>query len=527
MSQSSPSDNDNDNHKHKHQSKKRKLNKNGQELERKREKKQQQDDEPKDQFESEFHQAENKQYFYHENPNTGVKTRLRGIVKIQEALFYPSYDYYTCVANDKQIKFKNTLMGVDTIQTDTFFMDVSKFEAAAKFSVFKYGGRSQEEGIMVDDHITAIIKRKTIHTKEEFPTDEDGFILTKQNKMKVSRTTWRRCHPLAQKFIKYMLQNDYVPLDAQVPVGDNELGICTAIDSVWRNTLTRGIALVETKKYNRNYYMLSNDTMRAPYHETELIDEKGNVVYHNRDTKQIVSKSDPFATPTMVQLTNSPLNQHQLQMAWGYKLWQTSLGEHKVSEVFTVQLDGGTPQRFDLRDWALDQDKWDKSLPRLKKLMDKQNAARAIKLEKEMEERERREREKEEREELKQRAIEQKQEGKRQTSEQKKRERDAEKEIKKAIKDREREVKKRQSELTKELKQQERKRAQEEKKEQKRKETEIRKRERQEQKAKEKAEKLAQKIREKAESLKSGSSSSLSSKAKGTKRKRNLDYDSD
>lgn len=437
-------------------------------------------------FNSEFEQAENKQFYLHRNPLNGIETRLRGIVKLQKSLFYASYDYETCVASDKKRKFKNALMGVDTIHQDTCYIDTAKFEAAAKYSVVKFGQRGLNEGQMVDDHVTLMINGEPIiDTQDEYPVDEDAFIMMKKAGMTVSRTTIRRSHPLSQKFIKFMLSSGYEPLAAQVVVGDNELGIATAIDSVWRKKSTGKIALVELKKYNRNYYCLSNDVMRKPYHETERLDEHGNFIFKKN---QDGSESKELE---MDELTNCPLNQHQLQLGWGYKLWNISLGEFEVSEAFIIQVDGGTPQRYDLQEWAIKNDTWNKALLRMAKLNEKLNIKRAIKLKQAIDEKARHERYVSFVNELKLQAVEEKNEEKKQIAEEKKAKREADKKVLKSIKNKEKEAKKRQRDLQKELKQQERKKIQEDKKEAKRKEMEAKKKAKEDEKAKQKAEKLS------------------------------------
>lgn len=303
--------------------------------------------EEKSEFQSEFTFDPSKKCYIHTNCITGKQTRLRGIVKLLAALFYPSYDFQTCISADKFNKFKRDMLGMDTVKTDTARVDTMKFEPAAKYASKTKG---MDEGKLIDDHVTCIIQNKPIETEEQYPVDETTFKLIKSVGLKITRKSIRRTHPLAQKFMRTMIEWGYTPLAAQVVVGDVDLGIVTAADSIWYNTKTMEKAMVEMKKYHGSYYDLYNDQMRIPY------------------------KS----------INNSPHNQHQLQLGWTRKLYDQTLPNAPISECFVVQLDAGPPQRHDLEDWVLEEKAIQKTLPRLDKLMTKLNATRLKKWKKAM-----------------------------------------------------------------------------------------------------------------------------------------------
>lgn len=423
------------------------------------------------------------------DPATFKQTRLRGIVKLLEALFYKSYDFQTCIAADKYNKFKREMLGMDQVKSDTAKIDTFRFEAAAKFGASKTHVKGLEEGKMIDEHVTCLIQNKPIMNEYEFPVDEVAYQLMKTKAgLKVTRKTMKHTHPLAQKFMRCMLEWGYTPECAQPSVGDVELGIATAPDNFWRNQETKGLAMVELKKYNRSYYDLSNDVMKAPYQY--YIDPK---------------------TKKKIDIRNSLHNQHQLQLGWTFRLCQGSISKatmDQVDEIFIIQLDAGMPLRHDLEPWVLGDERFEKSIPRLEKLMNKLNKQRTIKLKRAMlkkqiqqwkkaaeeaEQQEAKDEKKREKEEKKQQLLLQRQE-------------------KKELKERERQVKKREKEMERAAKKAEKERVMKERKEAKAREVEFRKQER-----------LSQK--RKASSNKSSSSSKKSQVKKRRKEPSSSDSD--
>jgi hypothetical protein len=170
-----------------------------------------------------------------------------------------------------------------------------------------YGGArllwGQRGGSTVDRQLNCAINNQPLRgTRADGSFDTFAFTETEYETAArcipgLSRVTMSRLHPQSRMVIEVMDRHGYEAVQAQVPVGDLDIGLATACDSIWRHRVLGLLILVELKKCETYYYTHETGMMEAPFEDQP----------------------------------NHTLNQHQLQLAFT---------KHLFEKTYNTRLDG-------------------------------------------------------------------------------------------------------------------------------------------------------------------------------------------
>lgn len=125
----------------------------------------------------------------------------------------------------------------------------------------------------------------------------------------------------AKQFWALMVQQGWQPVAAQLPVGCVARRIATAVDVVCRRVSDNAVVLLEIKRGFETY--LHKHTNQA-------------MVLHDR-----------------TRVTDSPANQHQLQLGGTRELYNSTYGAAPASSAYVVRFHTGGVDVTPLQDWAL------------------------------------------------------------------------------------------------------------------------------------------------------------------------------
>lgn len=189
------------------------------------------------------------------------KVSIRGLRKVLP-VFYPTFNHWETVALVTQEKKRLKDMGIDP--SDMVVTSESK-----AVPIHRGETKGMSLGSEVDNAVNCIILERNI----KLPDGHIGYKtdprlqgqLEQVGGLFVSSVKLAKVHPLAQKFLLHMLDNNFRPLTAQVTCGLLQQRIGTRVDSIWLHNSTGKIWLVELEAARREYYLKGNDQMTEAY----------------------------------------------------------------------------------------------------------------------------------------------------------------------------------------------------------------------------------------------------------------------
>lgn len=252
--------------------------------------------------------------------------KMAGLTRTLFQCFYPTADPIQIRSAGKAMRANRLEMGIDgTSYIERIIAQESKgtmfaAKAAALETAKTTRAKIMAQGNMVDQQCNAIIMNSRFGATTTLPCSADRLRARVALLIRFGKDPTMipvlGIHPLVWVFLFYMDKHGFAPVAAQVGVCDQDVGIATMIDQIWRHE-SGYLVMIELKKWETLNYDIPTGQMKHPYEKAR----------------------------------NSHRFQHQLQLAFGLAMFEKTFN-FRVRACFVARVHSNGVRLYRLAKWA-------------------------------------------------------------------------------------------------------------------------------------------------------------------------------